>query len=65
MCKVIVEVISYYCNNGSDVFSCALDMQKAFNKDNLVVLFKKLISRDIPLHMIRLLFDLYYMLSLN
>ena len=62
---VVKEVISYYCNNGTDVFSCALDMQKAFDKVNLIVLFKKLISRDIPLHMIRLLFDLYYMLSLS
>ena len=33
-------------------------MQKAFDKVNLVVLFKKLIPRDIPF------FDLYYMLSL-
>ena len=40
-------------------------MQKAFDKVNSVVLFKKLISRDIPLHMIRLLFDFYYMLSLS
>ena len=39
-------------------------MPKAFDKVNLVVLFKKLISRDILLHMIRLLFDLYFMLSL-
>ena len=58
---VVKEVISY----GSDVFFCTLDMLKAFDKINLVVLFKKLISRDIPLHMIRLLFDLYYMLSLS
>ena len=40
-------------------------MQKAFDKVNLVVLFKKFISRNIPLHMIRLLFDLYYMLRLS
>ena len=45
----VKEIISYYCNNGSDVFSCALDKQKTFNKVNLVVLFKKLLSRDIPL----------------
>ena len=62
---VVKEVISYYCNNESNVFSCALDMQKAFDKVKLVVLFKKLIPRDISLHMIRLLFDLYYMLSLS
>ena len=61
----VKEVISYYCNNRSNVFSCALDMQKAFDKVNLVVLLKKLISRDIPLHMIRVLFDLYYILSLS
>ena len=46
-------------------FSGALDMQKAFDKAYLVILFNKLIPRDIPLHMIRLLFDLYYMLSLS
>ena len=47
------------------MFFCALDMQQAFDKVNLIVLFKKLISRDIPLHMIRLLFDFYYMFSLS
>ena len=49
---VVKKVISYYCNNRSDVFPSALDMQKAFDKVNLGFLFNKLISHDIPLHMI-------------
>ena len=38
---VAKEVIglSYYINSGSDVYACALDMQKAFDRVDLVKLF--------------------------
>ena len=37
---VAKEVIAYYINNGSDVFSCAIDMQKAFDRVDLTKLLK-------------------------
>jgi Reverse transcriptase (RNA-dependent DNA polymerase) len=62
---VAKEVIAYYVNNGSDVFSCALDLQKAFDKVNLIKLFRKLHARCIPSHCLRVWLDLYYMLELR
>ena len=42
MCTFVVkEVVSYYINNDSVVYSCAIDMSKAFDKVGLVKLFKK------------------------
>ena len=37
---VAKEEIAYYINNGSDVFSCARDMQKAFDRVDLTKLLK-------------------------
>ncbi len=61
---VIKEVVSYYLNNNSDVFACALDMQKAFDRVDLMVLFKKLSMRAFPPVIIRFVFILYSCLSL-
>ena len=35
------EVINYYRNKGCDVFACTLDMQKAFDRVNLIKLFNR------------------------
>jgi Reverse transcriptase (RNA-dependent DNA polymerase) len=59
------EVSQYYINNGSDVFACALDMKKAFDRVDLAILFMKLKHRQLPCHILRLLFFLYYGLSLR
>jgi hypothetical protein len=37
-----VEVVSYYLNNSSDVFATAHDMQEAFDRVDLIMIFKKL-----------------------
>ena len=39
---MIKETISYYINKSSSVYMCMLDASKAFDRVNLVVLFKKL-----------------------
>ena len=57
---VAKEVIAYYINNGSDVFSCSIDMQKAFDRVDLTKLFKKLLQRPIPVLIVRILFHLYF-----
>jgi len=62
---VIKEVISYYLNNDSDVFACAFDIQKAFDRVDLVKLFTKLSNSPLPQHITRVLFTLYSSLSLS
>lgn len=62
---VAKEVIAYYINNGSDVFSCAIDMQKAFDRVDLTKLFKKLLQRPIPVLIVRILFHLYFNVNLR
>ena len=42
------EATVYYVNNGSDDFACAIDMQKAFNRVDLIELFQKLSQKPIP-----------------
>ena len=62
---VVKEVIDYYLHNDSDVYACTLDMQKAFDRVNIIKLFCKLLVRKLPVHIIRVLFLLYSQLSLT
>ena len=62
---VVKEVVSYYINNDSAAYSCAIDMSKAFDRVDLVKLFKKLSLRALPVHIIRILFALYYNLCIK
>ena len=39
---MVQETISYYINNGSHVVMCMLDASYAFDRVNLLTLFKKL-----------------------
>ena len=65
MCTFVVkEVVSYYINNDSAVYSCAIDMSKAFDKVDLVKLFKRLSLRVLPVHIIKILLVLYYNLCI-
>ena len=52
---LVQETISYYLRNSSDVFCCLLDFSKAFDKVSFKELFKKLIEREIPFIIIRIL----------
>ena len=49
------EIVNYYHNLSSPVFICFLDASKAFDRINHWRLFKKLIDRNIPLFIVRLI----------
>ena len=60
MCTwVAVETIQYFLRNGSEVYVCALDMSKAFDRVKHSVLFQKLLDRDLPDIYVRLLIYMY------
>lgn len=60
MCTAIYkEVVNHYRCNGSDVYSCLLDASKAFDRLHFGKMFQILMKRNIPLSIIRVLFDSY------
>ena len=62
---VVKEVIKYYMNNESEVFACTIDMQKAFDRVDLIKLFNKLLIQEFPVHIVRIFFVLYSNLCLT
>ena len=60
MCTGLIKnVISRYCFNGSNVFGCFLDASKAFDRVSHLKLFSKLLEKNLPPTIIRLLFSWY------
>ena len=60
MCTwLAVETIDYFLRNGSDVFTCVMDMSKAFDLVQHSTLFWKLIDKGISPIYIRLLLAMY------
>ncbi len=53
------EVISYYNNNGSDVYSCVLDCSKAFDRIRHDKLMEKLVSIGLPPIITQILMHMY------
>ena len=53
------EVITYYNNNGSDVYSCLLDCSKAFDRIRHDKLLRKLVSKGLPPVITRSLMNMY------
>ena len=53
------EVISHYVNNNTSVYSCLLDVSKAFDRVHLGKLFSILLHTDIPTTVVRLYVDSY------
>ena len=51
----IKEYIEYYKNRNTSVFVTMLDASKAFDRVNFLLLFQKLLSRNVPLFIIRIL----------
>ena len=49
------QTIEYYKLNSGPVFICFLDATKAFDRVNHWCLFKKLINRKVPLHIVKLM----------
>ena len=62
---VVKEVNIYYMNYESEVFACTIDMQKAFDRADLIKLFNKLLIREFPVYIVRILFVLYSNLCLT
>ena len=60
MCTwLVIESISHYSRKGSDVFSCFMDMKKAFDMVKHGLLFRKLVERNVPPIFLRLLLAMY------
>ncbi len=59
------QTIEYYKQNSSPVFICYLDATKAFDRVNHWLLFKKLLDRNMPLHIVRLLVCWYRIQRFN
>ena len=56
MCTwLATETISYFIRNGSEVFTCLMDMSKAFDTVQHSHLFKKLLGQGLPLIIVRFL----------
>ena len=56
---ILKETISYYIHNESPVYCTFLDATKAFDRINYSKLFHKLIERQLPYFIIRLLLGFY------
>ena len=61
---VLKEVISNYLRSNTDIFTCALDIQKAFDRVDLIALFRKISLRKFPPVIVHFIFILYLRLSL-
>ena len=57
MCSwIVIETISYFLRNNSEVFTCTMDMTKAFDLVKHSVLFRKLLINGLSAIFVRLLF---------
>ena len=55
MCTwAVVETVEIFLNSGSEVFSCAMDMTKAFDLTLHSLLFKKMVDAGFSVIFIRL-----------
>ena len=60
MCTwLVVESINHFSRNGSSVYTCFMDMKKAFDMVKYGMMFKKLLDRNIPPIYLRLLLVMY------
>ena len=60
MCSwMVVETVSYFMRNGSEVFTCCMDMNKAFDLVQHSLLFKKLLHAGLPAIFLRLFLVIY------
>ena len=66
MCTwAVVETISYFMRNGSEVYTCIMDMTKAFDLVKHSLLFRKLMKAGLSLIFVRMLLFIYIMQPAN
>ena len=56
---LVRNTIEHFTKNDSTVNLCTLDLSKAFDKVNIYALFSKLMSRNIPVNFVNLLYSWY------
>jgi hypothetical protein len=54
-----MNVCNYFIDRNSDVFVVTLDASSAFDRINFYALLTKLIKRNVPFEVIRMLWSLY------
>ena len=60
MCTwTVVETVDFFLRNGGEVFSCMMDMTKAFDLVRHSLMFRKLLDGGLPTIFIRLLIMIY------
>ena len=52
---VFKQIIQYYVNKSSPVYTCFIDASKAFDRVNHDKLFQKLIDKKVPIYIVRLI----------
>ena len=59
MCSwAVIETVSYFMRNGSEVFGCSMDKSKAFDVCKFSILFKKMFKKISPIYL-RLIIFIY------
>ena len=56
---VLKQCVTYFCNNGSNVFAAFLDCTKGFDKVDHCGIYLKLMDRQVPVCFLRLLMYWY------
>ena len=66
MCTwAVLETVDWYLKNGSEVFTCAMDMTKAFDLTLHSLLFRKMVKSGFPVIFIRLFIFIYMYQTAN
>ena len=66
MCTwAVIETVSYFLRNGSEVFTCLMDMTKAFDLVKHSLLFRKLLKAGLSLIFVRMVLLIYIMQTAN
>ena len=51
------QTVDFYRNQDTPVYMCLLDVKKAFDRINHWTLAKKLLDRNVPLHIVKLFIE--------